>query len=80
MKCEITSELVLENTQRDENRLTIFPDQSAIDLVGFKISDKSEPILLCNDKSDISANYFHLDKFSVGCLIDYLKRIHDEMD
>jgi hypothetical protein len=76
MKNQMTSALTLENALIDNNKVKIFPDTAGNnDLVGLIFSHNEEPILMNDDDK-----YFHLDKFSVGCLIDYLKRIYDDMN
>ena len=36
---------------------------------------------MCDEPVDGDAQeYFHLDKFNLGCLIDYLKRIYNDME
>lgn len=81
MKILKSSELILENDQIKENKMIVFPDgDSKKDLVGFQISYKDRILPLCDlIVKDYSQTYFHLDKFNLGCLIDYLKRIYDNM-
>lgn len=82
MKNNMNSELILENPEREENKMRIIPDYGSVDLVGFVFYYKGKLLSMC-DKSPRNGNaeeYFHLDKFQVGCLIDYLKRIYDDMD
>lgn len=83
MKNRMNSELILENDQREENKMRVFPDSAGMkkDLVGFVFTYKGEDLTMCDDPVDGEGEeYFHLDKFNVGCLIDYLKRIHDDME
>ena len=71
MKNKMTSELSFENALTEKDRMRIFPDSDGTtDLVGFNILKDNEP----------NEEYFHLDKFNIGCLIDFLKRIYDDMD
>ncbi len=83
MKNQMNSELILENDQRETNKMRVFPDIAGIpykDLVGFTFSHKDKLLTMCDEPVDGDGQeYFHLDKFNLGCLIDYLKRIHDDM-
>lgn len=79
----MNSELILENDLRERNEMRVFPDFSGgdNDLVGFTFSYKDKLLTMCDEPVDGNAQeYFHLDKFNLGCLIDYLKRIYDDMD
>ena len=81
MKNNFNTHLLLENPQREENILSVFTDIGNQDLVGLTITHEEKELTLCNN--EISGNaeeFFHLDKFQVGCLIDYLKRIYDDME
>jgi len=82
MKNKLNSQLILENSNREQNKMTIFPDDINYEgQVGFTFSDQGELLTMCNTPiSGDQEQYFHLDKFNVGCLIDYLKRIHDAMN
>jgi hypothetical protein len=81
MEQNMNTKLVLENSQREQNELTVFADSSDIDLVGFTVKYKGEDITMCDEPVDGNAQeYFHLDKFQVRCLIDYLKRIYQVME
>jgi len=78
----MNSELILENDQREQNNMRVFPDSAGRekDLVGFTFSYKDKLLTMCDEQVDGDAQeYFHLDKFNLGCLIDYLKRIYDDM-
>jgi len=79
----MNSELILENDLRETNKMRVFPDSSGIaekDLVGFTFSHKDKLLTMCDEPIGENAEeYFHLDKFNLGCLIDYLKRIYDDM-
>jgi len=83
MKNQMNSELILENDLRERNEMRVFPDCSGgdNDLVGFTFSYKDKLLTMCDEPVDGNAQeYFNLDKFNLGCLIDYLKRIYDDMD
>ncbi len=82
MKNQLNSELTLENDQREENKMVVMPDRASTkDLVGFTFSYEGKLISMCDEDVDGEGQeYFHLDKFNLGCLIDYLKRIYDDMD
>lgn len=79
MKNDLTCYLIIHNPLKDDNELRVFPDIAHKDLVGFKIISEGDEVNLskgnCNSKS-----YFHIDKFGVGCLIDFLKRIYNDME
>ena len=82
MKNQMNSELILENDQRETNKMRVFPDSAGMekDLVGFTFSHDGKLLTMCDEPVDGNAQeYFHLDKFNLGCLIDYLKRIYDDM-
>ena len=82
MKNQMNSELILENDLRERNKMQVFPDSAGMDkdLVGFAFSYKEKLLTMCDEPVDGDAQeYFHLDKFNLGCLIDYLKRIYDDM-
>ena len=81
MKNQLNSKLTLENDQREGNKMMVFPDISGEqDLVGFTFSYKGKLISMCDDPVHGDAQeYFHLDKFNLGCLIDYLKRLYEDM-
>ncbi len=79
----MNSKLILENDLREQNTMRVFPDSAGggIDLVGFTFSYKGELLTMCDEPIDGNGEeYFHLDKFNLGCLIDYLKRIYEDMD
>jgi hypothetical protein len=62
--------------------MRVFPDSAGInkDLIGFTFSHEDKLLTMCDEPVDGNAQeYFHLDKFNLGCLIDYLKRIYDDM-
>ncbi len=81
MENKMNSQLILENALRPENTLSIFSDMAGVDLVGFEVSDHKKPLTMCNEPIDGNGQeQFHLDKFNTGLLIDYLKRIYDNMD
>ena len=81
MKNLLNSELVLENPERRNNKVRFFADQTQFDLVGFILSYKDKDISMTGEDIDGNAEeFFHLDKFQVGCLIDFLSRIHADMD
>ncbi len=78
----MNSELILENVERETNKMRVFADSGmSKDLVGFTFTHEDELLTMCNEPIDGNGEqYFHLNKFNVGCLIDYLKRIYDNMD
>ena len=82
MKNQMNSELILENDQREQNKMRVFPDivGGKRDLVGFTFSYEGKLLTMCDEPVDGDAQeHFHLDKFNLGCLIDYLKRIYDDI-
>lgn len=75
----LNTELRLENCERDEHFLTIRADTDAVEIsVIFNILFKDKMMDLCGE-SIIDAEYFRLDKFQVGVLIDYLNRVRKTM-
>lgn len=78
----MNSELILENVERETNKMRVFADSVMNkDLVGFTFTHEDELLTMCNEPIEGNGEqYFHLNKFNVGCLIDYLKRIYDNMD
>lgn len=81
MEQNLNTELRLENAIRDDHFLRIRPDSGNTVCVNVVFED--EMINLCNrTEQDDSGddNYFNLDKFQTGCLIDYLKRMYDLME
>ena len=85
MKTDIilTSEIVIENNSISENKMIVFPDRTGIDLVGlmFINRDNRHNLVKLSDNQDADIeDIFHINKFNVGCLIDYLTRIYNEME
>lgn len=85
MKTDIilTSEMVIENNSISENKMIVFPDRTGIDLVGlmFINRDNRHNLVKLSDNQDADIeDIFHINKFNVGCLIDYLTRIYNEME
>lgn len=82
MKNNFDSELILGNACREQNGMRVFPDGTVNkDLVGFTFTHRGELLSMCDRPvGEGEEEYFHLDKFNLGCLIDYLKRIYDDMD
>ena len=81
MENNYNSSLILENPERTENELRVFPDKTNIDLVGFIVKHEDKELAMCNE--DINGDgqeYFYLDKFQVRILIDYLKRLYEIME
>jgi hypothetical protein len=83
----LNTDLRLENCDRDEHFLRIRADTTdgnEISIV-LNILFKNEMVDLCGDTiidEEVTYNepeYFHLDKFQVGVLIDYLKRVRKTM-
>ena len=76
------TELRLNNARRDRAEIILFPDTDCQkDFVGFKIAYGGKDLTLCDKPiSGDEEEFFHLEKFQVGCLIDYLKRIYDSME
>jgi hypothetical protein len=79
MKTDIilTTEMVIENNSISENKMIVFPDRTGIDLVGLMFINRDNLVKLSDDQD---ADIFHINKFNVGCLIDYLTRIYNEME
>jgi hypothetical protein len=80
----LNTDLRLENCDRDEHFLQIRADSNGEEiLIGLNILFKNEMVGLCgdniNDKVINEPEYFHLDKFQVGVLIDYLNRVRKTM-
>lgn len=80
------TELRLENVERDDHFLSIRtdisgkPDIENENLICLQIIFKDKKIELCGeDIFDDGVEYFHLDKFQTGCLIDYLSRVYASM-
>lgn len=75
-------ELKLENTLIRDQFLRIRPDIDSVDLVAFQIQHIGEGVNFCGgEESDGGmGEFFHLDKSQTGYLIDYLKRMYDNMD
>ena len=76
------SELILENDRNEKSKMRVFPNGRSYDLVSF-IFSYNEKSLSMSDEPFIDGEgreCFDLDKFNVGCLIDYLKRIYDAME
>lgn len=80
MEQDFNSELVFNNSQGGDCIMKVFPDEGSVDLVGFGFSEDDQDIPLTIDVERMESTYFHLDKFQVGCLIDYLKRMYDIME
>ena len=85
MKTDITltTEMIIENNSIFENKMIVFPDRTGIDLVGlmFINRDNRDNLVKLSDDQDVDdENIFHINKFNVGCLIDYLTRIYNEME
>lgn len=85
MKTDITltTEMIIENNSIFENKMIVFPDRTGIDLVGlmFINRDNRDNLVKLSDDQDVDDEYiFHINKFNVGCLIDYLTRIYNEME
>lgn len=79
---KINTELILENPERDFHSLRIMPDFNSqnVHLVCLQIKHINEDISLCNNETiDDCKNLFHLDKFQIGCLIDYLNKLYSSM-
>jgi len=74
--------LELENESDSDSKMHIFPDRtSSVDLVGFSFTYNDRDIYLQEVGEDQNAEeYFHLDKYQVIFLIDYLKRMIEVMD
>lgn len=76
----LNTDLRLENCDRDEHFLQIRADTTdgkEISII-LNILFKNEMMDLCGE-SIIDAEYFRLDKFQVGVLIDYLNRVRKTM-
>ena len=76
----LNTDLRLENCERDEHFLRIRADTTdgkEISII-LNILFKNEMMDLCGE-SIIDAEYFRLDKFQVGVLIDYLNRVRKTM-
>ena len=65
---DINNEMVFDNaTDAFEGRMIVAPDSW------------KDGKLVTFDSLQVKDGLMHLDKFQVGVLIDYLKRIYDEM-
>ena len=75
----LNTDLRLENCDRDEHFLirADTTDGKEISII-LNILFKNEMMDLCGE-SIIDAEYFRLDKFQVGVLIDYLNRVRKTM-
>ena len=85
MKTDIilTTEMVIENNSISENKMIVFPDRTGIDLVGLMFINRDNRhnlVKLSDDQEADIEDIFHINKFNVGCLIDYLTRIYNEME
>ena len=85
MKTDIilTTEMVIENNSISENKMIVFPDRTGIDLVGLMFINRDNRhnlVKLSDDQDADIEDIFHINKFNVGCLIDYLTRIYNEME
>lgn len=82
----LNTDLRLENCDRDEHFLQIRADSDGTEIsIVLNIHFKNEMVDLCGNTiidEEVTYNepeYFHLDKFQVGVLIDYLKRVRKTM-
>ena len=82
MKTDIilTTEMVIENNSISENKMIVFPDRTGIDLVGLMFINRDNRVKLSDNQDADIEDIFHINKFNVGCLIDYLTRIYNEME
>jgi len=81
MKNNFNFELNLEHSETEQLKMRVLPDRSSVDLVGFTFSFKGQLKSLTDvEVSGEGEEYFHIDKFQTGLLIDYLKKIYDTMD
>jgi len=86
MEQNLNTDLRLENCSKDEHILQVRADMTGSEiLICFNILFKGKLLSLYGDTAiDELVNidepeYFHLDKFQVGVLIDYLKRVRKTM-
>lgn len=85
MEMEFHTELQLENYKKEGNILKVHPDLNTFPfpkhLVGLQIEFEGKNIEFFKEEDyDGPFDAFYLDKFQIGCLIDYLTRIHSTMD
>ena len=73
--------IFLESFQEENSIMAVFADRtSEDDLVGFTFKYNDKDIALTGEEVTGNAEeYFHLNKFQVGCLIDFLKRQYEAM-
>lgn len=82
MQNNMNSRLKFENYLVNSQEMIIGSDSyDSTDLIYLTFLSKGNEINLRNDKIEYieSEEMFHLDKFQVKCLIDYLKNIYDVM-
>lgn len=78
-------ELYLENIDSEESKVRFFFDTGKTDYIGmvFTYQDKEIPLYSNIEDEDEDKNedkYFYIEKNQVGFLIDFLKRMYDNMD
>ena len=80
MTQNLNTDLRLENCERDKHFLQIRADTTDGNEISIilNILFNNEMMDLCGE-SIIDAEYFRLDKFQVGVLIDYLNRVRKTM-
>lgn len=83
---ELNTDLRLLNCESDEHVLQVRADMTGTEiLICLNILYKNKLVSLYGDTviddaiATYEPEYFHLDKFQVGVLIDYLKRVRKTM-
>jgi len=76
-KIDLNTQLKLNNGTADDSEMLVFGDYGRKDWVGFKFMYEHKYVKL--GEKDEDSEYFHLEKEQVGFLIDFLKRLYDNM-
>lgn len=79
---KLNTKMLLECFDQENSIMTVFADMSGDeDLVGFTFKYNDNDIALSGEEVTGNAEeYFHLNKFQLGCLIDFLQRQYDAMN
>ena len=81
-KLNCNAELFLENQSWDDSKMRIFYNYGygEKEYAGFTFTYKDKLVPLVGKKTEgHEEEYFHLEKQQIGFLIDFLKRLHDNM-
>ena len=82
-KLDLKSKLVIENERHNEQLfMEVIPDGAENkNLVAISFVEHDRGIILSNNRNedDTEAEFFWLNKFNLGLLVDYLKNIHSNM-